>query len=119
MHQNTPEKKTMLELIRDHPYLQPLLDEHLEDNYGEVLPHLLIADVCRWVLANYFSSPNEVRRLLAWLEDRFETGGAGRAALDDLIAVSFIEHLPCRWEPGGEVIDELGSKMTAEYNRQR
>lgn len=117
MSKTTLEKQTMLELVRDHPDLQPLLDEHLDD-FHELLPHLLIADVCRWVLANYAGVPREVRRLLAWLEDHFETGGAERMRLDDLIAVSFIEHLPARWERDGEIVDELGPKMAAEYSRQ-
>ena len=34
-------------LIDEVPRLRPLLEEHLNDNYNEVLPHLFLADVLR------------------------------------------------------------------------
>ncbi|HZE66750.1 MAG TPA: hypothetical protein VE081_08985 [Sporichthyaceae bacterium] len=36
-------------LFHDHPYLMPILDEHLDDNEGEVLTHLVLSDVIRWM----------------------------------------------------------------------
>ncbi len=38
------------QLIAAHPVLAPILVEHREDNFGETLPHLVMADVVRWLV---------------------------------------------------------------------
>ena len=35
-------------LVVEIPELRPMLDEHLHDFDGELLPHLFFADVTRW-----------------------------------------------------------------------
>lgn len=107
----------MSELIADHPHLRPSYEEHLEENYGELLPHLLIADICRWVVAEQDSDPLRVLQLLSWLEVHFAGVGHVMDAVDNVIAFSFIEHLPLPSEPGAGVVHLLGPKMKALYEQ--
>ncbi|BCW36036.1 hypothetical protein StoSoilA2_20920 [Arthrobacter sp. StoSoilA2] len=89
-------RQFMGEMVAAHPYLRPIHAEHMDDNEGELLPHLLMADVCRWVMSNHHSQANRVRDLLGWLGGRFEAVGAGGDGVDNVIAASVIEHLPTR-----------------------
>lgn len=107
----------MRELVASHPYLQSIYDEHMEDNYGELLPHLLIADFCRWACASQVSSLDSVKSFLISLEHRFDAVGGGGSLVDNLIAVSFIEHLPLPGEAGADIARLLGPKMKAEYDQ--
>ncbi|WP_144660101.1 hypothetical protein [Paenarthrobacter nicotinovorans] len=110
-------RQFMLTLIAEHPHLRPGYEEHLEDNDGELLPHLLMADICRWVLAEQDSNPLRVLQLLSWLEVHFAGVGDVMDDVDNVIAVSFIEHLPLPSEPGAGVVLLLGRKMKAEYEQ--
>lgn len=55
------------------PGLHAILQEHLDDN-GELLSHLLMADVTRWIMRRYQADPEDatVRQVLAFLESAFE-----------------------------------------------
>lgn len=44
-------------LIDAHRALIPLIEEHLEDNDGEILPHLVLSDVIRWLVAHRETDP--------------------------------------------------------------
>lgn len=71
----------------------------MDDNDGELLPDLLIADVCRWVGANRNPRAGQMQELLGWLQDRFEIVRAGADGVDNVMAVSFIEDLPAPGNP--------------------
>jgi len=71
------------------PELVPLRAEHLKD-YGELLGHLLIADVGRWALQALDEDLAGVDRLLAELERSY---GEGQEQVNNMIDVSFLEHL--------------------------
>jgi hypothetical protein len=92
--------------------LLPLLEQHLSDQDGEVLPHLLMADVERWSTQAAVSGSSEqlrvVKRLISFLERAFSEGGDD---VQELIAVSFLEHLPRPSEPGAEIRDQLGPNL--------
>lgn len=45
------------QLVATYPALAPILAEHLDDNFGEMLPHLVMADVVRWLAAHHDSDP--------------------------------------------------------------
>lgn len=107
----------MRELIAERDYLRLLYDEHMEDNDGELLAHLLMADICRWVIAQREADPIRVLQLLLWLEAHLETLMQSQDPVDNVICASFIEHLPLSWEPGSEVLGLLGPKMKAVYNQ--
>ena len=81
----------MLRLFAAHPYLSPVIQEHLEDNFGELLSHLLLADVQRWADANFEHNRLEVLDLLAWLEAECLTQDSD---IEGLLAVSFLQLLP-------------------------
>lgn len=98
--------------------LQPLLEEHLDDQDGEVLPHLLMADVERWAEAEIAKSDESarafVREVLAFLEVAYATQGS---EVEELIAVSFLEHLPRPGEPGSQLRALLGPRLAEELRR--
>ncbi|MCP2048982.1 UNVERIFIED_ORG: hypothetical protein J3D58_003054 [Paenarthrobacter nicotinovorans] len=108
----------MRELIADHPHLRLIYQEHLKDNYGDLLPHLLMADICRWAVAEQGSNPVRVLQLLSWLEVHFAGVGHVMDDVDNVIAVSFIEHLPLPSKrPAADVVLLLGPRMKTQYEQ--
>jgi len=105
-------------LVEAFPVLGRLLDEHIEDNFGEVLPHLFIADVARTAVSALSGTTSEVplgpfdsaliKRLLAFLEDRYISDGP---EVQELLAVSFLENLPRPEEQGSEIRNMVGPAM--------
>ena len=98
----------MIELIRQFPELSPLLDEHLAEQEGELLPYLLLADVARWAQASYAGDPALVGRLVDWLEDEFVRA---EPAERDLIGLGFVEVIPYRPQ-GAALLARLGPELT-------
>ena len=107
------------ELVDRFPELKPMLDEHLDDNFGSVLPHLFLADVMRFIAATC-SSPDAARGkqavqpILDYLEARFRDGDD---KVKELISVSFVEVLPRPGEIGYEIRELLGPELAAEAER--
>ena len=99
-------------LVYAFPVLRPVLEEHLGDQEGEVLPHLFMADVERWlereVMNRRAQSAEEIATLLAFLEEAVATGDP---EVNELIAVSFLEHLPRPGQPGSEIRDMVGPHL--------
>lgn len=96
------------QLVATHSALAPVLAEHLEDNFGEMLPHLMMADVVRWLVGHRDSDPAICASVLAWMETRFVEGP------DDvrgLIAVSGVEMIPDPGQPGSELRDLFGPAL--------
>ena len=100
------------------PVLRSLLQEHLDDQDGEVLPHLFIADVERWAEAQLEchdeASYALVRDVLAFLEAACCTQGD---EVEELIAVSFLEHLPRPGKPGAELRSMVGPNLAKQLQR--
>lgn len=95
-------------LIDSHRELLPVLEEHLEDNEGEVLPHLVMADVMRWLVAHRASEPQVCQAVVDWLETKFL---AGPDEVCGLITVSGVEMIPEPGQPGSELRDLLGPAL--------
>ena len=99
--------------------LGELLSEHLQDNFGELLPHLYFGDVSRHlvqlVLRNNDQRPpaakSELSDLLWELERAFADGDP---QVDELLSVSFLENLPRPTEPGSEIREMLGRTLAAQ-----
>ena len=90
--------------------LEDVLAEHLKDNVGAILPHLLMADYCR--LVERVPDDEWVRSFLAYLEDNF----SGQSeSLTELISVSFIEHLPPDGSSTDPVVELFGERMREEH----
>jgi hypothetical protein len=110
-------------LARQFPALMPLLREHLAD-YDEVLPHLFFADLTRHVIAEWKRGRTDaLRPILDELDaiyegviDDTDYRGEGEP-LPNLIAVSFLENLPWRHEPGAEIREILGPHLRSELER--
>jgi hypothetical protein len=96
-------------LVRRFPALEPLLREHLADNFGEVLPHVFFGDLTRYVITEWErGGPDGVGPILFELESALSTGDEEIA---ELIAVSFLENLPRQGEPGDGIRELLGSRL--------
>lgn len=92
-------------LIHVNQALLPVLEEHLEDNEGEVLPTVVLDDVVRWLVAHRTSHPDVCRSVFAWLEQELQDGSE---AVRGLITVSGIVMIPDPGQPGAELRDLLG-----------
>lgn len=90
--------------------LEAVLSEHLKDNDGEILPHLLMANYCR--LVERVPDDEWVRSFLAYLEDNFLRQSE---PLTELISVSFIEHLLPEEPLSDPVVKLLGKGMQEEH----
>jgi hypothetical protein len=103
-------------LVESFPPLKPLFEERLADNFGEVLPHLLVADITRYIIdmSRDPVSDKEVRSLLGVLESEFATGDED---VQELLAVSFLENLPESPQVGYELRKSLGPALSAELAR--
>ena len=99
--------------------LRPIFEEHIKDNFGEILPYLFIADICRHVesLFLFVSSGadvtfrKELENILSSLEEAYASGDN---ELQELISVSFLEHLPRPGEKGSEIRDMLGPRLSMQ-----
>jgi hypothetical protein len=96
-------------LVEEAPELKPLLDEHLADQEGELLPYLLMGDVAQWLHAHSGSDAGRVSELLAWLDLQFTNGDFD---IRNLIDVGIVEMLPALPE-GATVLDLLGPELRA------
>lgn len=90
--------------------MRPLLDEHLEDNDGELLPHVLFGEVTRWVGDNASARPAAIRVVLDLLESAWYTG---EESVREVIALSFLEYLT----PDEVVARQLGPRLSTEAAR--
>lgn len=89
--------------------LLPILDEHLIDDQ-QVVPHLVMADVLRWLVTHRLEQPELIRSVLEWLEKAYVEGDD---AIRDVIAVSGVEMIPDPGQPGSDLRLLLGPHLTA------
>lgn len=95
--------------------LRSMLAEHRVENQNEILPHLFMGDVVRW-LQQIWTDPRrrgEVEGVLNFLDSEFVRSEFAR----ELIAVSFLENLPLAGEPGSEIREILGPSLVDELRR--
>lgn len=91
------------------PWLLPVLEEHLVDQEGEVLPHLYMADVERWAERELLSGGAEgahLRGLLDFVEAEFSVHHDDEVG--EVVSASFLEHLPRTGEPAVELRKLVG-----------
>jgi hypothetical protein len=97
------------------PRFGEVMRDHVVDN-DELLPHLLMADLLRYVgaLAKTDDSHAELLKIFELLEVAFVSGDADT---ENAIAVSFIEHIDA--EPFFSAVEPLfGPALRGERNRQ-
>lgn len=85
--------------------LKALLAEHVEDN-DEILPHVFMADVTRWVEGG--AADSERAAVLDQLEQEY---GGDDVGVRELITVSFLENL----SEGSLTVLGLPPLLRAEY----
>jgi hypothetical protein len=93
--------------------LRGRLDEHLEDNNQEILPHVLMADYERWAEAALERAEPRLQEFLDTLEVAYRAGGPD---VEELISVSFLEHLPRPGELGSELRELMGPTLRAQLD---
>ncbi len=110
-----PENQAFVDrMVTVVPALEPLARENTFGDHEDVLVHLFLADVVRQEVENLLAGHvDEVRTVLEFLER--EWGGA----VDEPIAVSFVENLPYPHEPAAALVGLLGPNLRAEHDRQR
>ena len=90
--------------------------EHLEENFGQMLPHVLIGEIAFDAAKRYErDGASAVQPLLDLLESEF----GDDPEVDELIAASFIENLPYPGEPGASITQLLGPKLAELLRQQR
>lgn len=103
------------------PALTALLEDHMKDNFGELLPHVFLGDVTRHVIS-LVRDPSKgnlaVRRELKTILDTMEEGYVtGNSELQELIAASFLENLPTTEEPGSEIREMVGPNLGSQLKK--
>ena len=96
-------------LIEEAPELEPLVQEHLADQEGELLPYLLMGDIAQWLHERSRTDPRRVGEIFGWLEGEFARGDFDTR---NLIDVGIVEMLPALPE-GAIVLDLLGPELRA------
>ena len=94
-------------LVDQAPELQPLLEEHLADQEGELLPYLLMGDIAQWLHEHSQTDPRRVVEVMGWLEAEFAGGDFDTR---NLIDVGIVEMLPALPE-GATILDLLGPEL--------
>ena len=84
------------ELLAIVPELRPRYLEHLNDNFGEPLPHVFFGDVTDWAVEQHAATKHgsaaaeeALTRLLNFLESGH---AAGDSEVQNLIAVSLLDN---------------------------
>ena len=95
-------------LASDFPDLQAVMEEHLADQEGELLPYLFLPDVARWALKALDADPEGVGDVVDWLEHEFVIA---EPAEKDLIGLGFVEAIPFPPE-GAALLLRLGPSLT-------
>ena len=76
-------------LVAEVPALRPVLEEHLEDNFGSLLSYLFLADVVRWMDAHVQDEAASIQSGLDFLERHL---GDGESTWN-LIGAGFLENV--------------------------
>lgn len=103
------------EVVELDDQLRPLLKEHLEDN-EELLPHVLMGDISRYVIRESLARPSRGR--LQRLLDKFEQAlESGSTEVQELVVVSFVENLAGEAEAIRSLKPLMKSKLLSEVDR--
>ena len=98
------------QLTRHFPELASLLQEHIAD-YDEILPHVFMADVARYVLTEERGRVQIVSHLDGSLRDQGND-------IQNLIAVSFVENLATNEDLERALTGVEASALRNEWSRQ-
>ena len=116
-----PGEDFVRDLVRRFPATKAAFDQHLARNQAELLPHVFFGELTRWVVASLEMAPDsddhkEAKKVLDYLE---ESMAGEDETVRELIVASFLENLPDRGKPGGEIAERLGPALREAFVRQR
>jgi len=102
------------ELLLRVPELQSVYDMHIDD-HDELLPHVFLGEVTRYVVQQVQSGAGETSQPLSRILDFFEQSVESQdEKLQELISVSFLENLvDC-----GDVMDQLTEILGPNLKRE-
>ncbi|QIK62565.1 hypothetical protein G7068_04580 [Leucobacter viscericola] len=84
-----PENKDFcVALVNAVPALGPLMQEHLEDEFGEILSYIFLANVARWAEANAIEHEEDVHQIISELNRGLNEG---EGDIPNLVAAGFVE----------------------------
>lgn len=88
----------------------------VEESYGEMLPHMFMADLVRQLIHQHLSggSAGQLQDIMRYVETRFVED-----ELKELIAASFLENMPYPDEQAGDLILQLPDTLRKELKSQR
>ena len=95
-------------LVAAHPQLAPVLAQQVSDNDGMLLPHLVLADIMRWLVDHRKSDPAVCAAVMEWLERAYENGPEN---VRGLITVSGVAMIPDPGQPGADLRSLLGPRL--------
>jgi hypothetical protein len=103
-------------LVESFPSLVPALDEHLDDNFGELLPHVFLGDVVRWIvsMSSQKGATDPGSELAVFLRELEGIFASGDNEIQELISVSFLENLPRLGEESAVIRTQLGPALAKE-----
>jgi hypothetical protein len=103
-------------LVERFAFFKPMLEEHLADNFGEVLPHVLMGEVTGELVRVSLEAPHvcDLQEILDVLEEEYQ---AGDTDVRELLSVSFLENLPRAPQPGHGLSRRLGPGLAGELTR--
>ena len=104
-------------LVEKFSILIPVFKEHIEDQNGEVLPHVFLADITRLIINRIqkFGLEDKITRKII---DELETAYMeGNNQIIELISASFLENLPMTGESGAEIRLIVGPHMQEHLRR--
>jgi hypothetical protein len=105
------------ELLAAVPEFRSRYEEHLRDN-EELLLHVLFADLARFAASAERAGDEEVVDRVLGAADHLLVDGD--ELTQELVAVSFVEHLGAETEAGeSEVVAKFPTALAAELKRQR
>jgi hypothetical protein len=107
-------------LIQKIPEFKTVFDQHLKEQHGELLPHVLFGDYTRFVVKQYYDSKSDQRaenvliKCMDFVESLLQTEDP---ELRELVGASFVENL---YEPEEEyykpIRERLGPKTIELLN---
>ena len=103
-------------LLAAVPELAPVVDKHLADSEGELLLHLLVADVLRFSSGAFgFGDRATASKVLTFMSAAFENADSN---VSNAIAVSFVEHAGALTNETPEFIASWPKPLLDERDRQ-
>ena len=116
---NQVEAKLVAQVIAaTSPRAAALVTEHVEENFGEILPVILASDIARWwmeaVATNEAESLTEAEAAVRGLTTLHETANE---SLQTIVATGFLEALPSPHAEGREIVERLPASLREELQR--